>query len=199
MTPAGAVAGFSTGQQRPFYDRQPHLPPRGSRSLPVFRRFCMGSNKVLRVALGHDAADEYRDNLSQLAERIRGATGLLFTSLPRERVQQVGSKRIVAGWVPVDSVVARYDSPWSHKLIFLCYTHETQIFDEFEVVDYARAGARATETFRCAGSAPRQPWAAAVTSVVLASQHAPCLVPANRTDVPAKWPSPRCAACKRGR
>lgn len=50
------------------------------------RRFCMGSNKVLRVALGHDASDEYRKNLSLLSENISGSVGLFFTSLPHEEV-----------------------------------------------------------------------------------------------------------------
>lgn len=72
-------------------------------------KFIMGANKVLRVALGNDAATEYRTGLAELAERVRGSTGLFFTKLPRPEVEAV--------------------------------------FEGFEVVDYARAGARATEDF----------------------------------------------------
>lgn len=72
-------------------------------------KFVMGSNKVLRVALGHDAATEYRTGLGELAGRMRGATGLFLTKLPREEVQA--------------------------------------IFEKVEVLDYARAGAVATEDF----------------------------------------------------
>ena len=49
----------------------------------------LGSNKVVRVALGSDAADEYKTNLSQLAENIKGSAGLLFTRLPREKVEEI--------------------------------------------------------------------------------------------------------------
>jgi len=52
----------------------------------VLARFCMGSNKVLQVALGRSGADEYGANLSKLSERIVGSVGLFFTKLPREEV-----------------------------------------------------------------------------------------------------------------
>lgn len=55
-------------------------------------KFFLGSNKVLRVALGSDAADEYKTNLAQLAENIKGSSGLLFTKLPREEVEKVVSE-----------------------------------------------------------------------------------------------------------
>ncbi len=59
------------------------------------RRFCMGSNKVLRVALGGDAATEYRTNLAQLAERVRGSTGLFFTKLPRDQASYLAVAQLV--------------------------------------------------------------------------------------------------------
>ena len=46
----------------------------------------MGSNKVLRVALGHGAEDEYKKGLSALAEDISGSIGLFFTRLPQDEV-----------------------------------------------------------------------------------------------------------------
>lgn len=47
----------------------------------------MGSTKLLQVALGRTEADEYRTNLHQLSERVKGQVGLLFTKLPREEVR----------------------------------------------------------------------------------------------------------------
>lgn len=72
-------------------------------------KFSLGSNKVLKVALGHSEADEYKTNLSELAGDIQGNSGLLFTKLDQEEVG---------------------------KLV-----------DSFEFMDYARAGAEATEDF----------------------------------------------------
>jgi len=72
-------------------------------------RFCMGSNKVLQVALGRDASDEYKQNISELSNRIRGRIGLFFTKLPQAEV--------------------------------------VQLFESFEVMDYARTGSKATEDF----------------------------------------------------
>ena len=71
--------------------------------------FCLGSNKVLKVAVGKSEAEEYKAGLHLLGEDIRGNSALLFTKLPRPDVE-----RMVAS---------------------------------FEVMDYAPAGARATEEF----------------------------------------------------
>lgn len=49
-------------------------------------RFCMGSNKVLQVALGREESDEYKQNISELSNRIRGKIGLFFTKLPQNEV-----------------------------------------------------------------------------------------------------------------
>ncbi|BDA45613.1 mRNA turnover protein 4 homolog [Coccomyxa sp. Obi] len=72
-------------------------------------RFCLASNKVLKVALGHDETDEYRKNLALLSEEITGSAGLFFTRLPHDQV--------------------------------------LKLFEEFEELDYARAGSMATEDF----------------------------------------------------
>ena len=58
-------------------------------SLPIpltVCRFVMGSNKVLRVALGHGEEDEYKKGLSSLADDISGSIGLFFTRLPQDEV-----------------------------------------------------------------------------------------------------------------
>lgn len=54
-------------------------------------RFCMGSNKVLQVALGKSEKDEYKPNLHLLSQRIEGNVGLFFTTLPRAKVVELFS------------------------------------------------------------------------------------------------------------
>jgi Ribosomal protein L10 len=52
-------------------------------------RFCMGSTKVLQVALGKTEADEYLEGLHLVSERVRGSTGLFLTKLPHDEVVKV--------------------------------------------------------------------------------------------------------------
>ena len=59
-------------------------------------RFCMGSNKVLKVALGREESDEYKQNISELSNRIRGKIGLFFTKLPQQEVDHFGMQPILA-------------------------------------------------------------------------------------------------------
>jgi len=46
----------------------------------------LGKNKVIQLALGKDAVSEARENLHKLADRMKGNSGLLFTSEPEEKV-----------------------------------------------------------------------------------------------------------------
>lgn len=49
----------------------------------------MGSNKVLKVALGKSQHDEQKPNLHLISDRIKGDVGLFFTTLPRQAVQEL--------------------------------------------------------------------------------------------------------------
>lgn len=49
----------------------------------------MGSNKVLKVALGKSQRDEQKPNLHLVSDRIKGDVGLFFTTLPRQAVQEL--------------------------------------------------------------------------------------------------------------
>jgi len=51
-------------------------------------RFFFGKNKIMAKALGNTPEDEYKQNLSKLAERLVGTVGLLFTNVPPMEIQQ---------------------------------------------------------------------------------------------------------------
>jgi mRNA turnover protein 4 len=49
----------------------------------------MGSNKVLKVALGKTERDEQKQNLHLVSDRIKGDVGLFFTTLPQPAVKEL--------------------------------------------------------------------------------------------------------------
>lgn len=51
-------------------------------------RFFLGKNKVMRVALGRDEDEEFRDGLAALGEYLSGNVGLLFTNRGRKEVTE---------------------------------------------------------------------------------------------------------------
>ncbi|KAM4703746.1 mRNA turnover protein 4 homolog [Rhinophrynus dorsalis] len=51
-------------------------------------RIFFGKNKVMMVALGKEASDEYKDNLHKLSKSLRGEVGLLFTNRTEEEVKE---------------------------------------------------------------------------------------------------------------
>lgn len=52
-------------------------------------RFVLGSTKLMQVALGKAEADEYKTNLHQLSQRLKGNVGLFFTKLSREEAARI--------------------------------------------------------------------------------------------------------------
>lgn len=109
----------------------------------VRRRFFLGKNKVMRVALGRDDEDEYRDGLSQLGQALSGSVGLLFTNRSKEDVGEC-----VCG-CPCPLPVPRAARSGGHTLTaapVLPLWGCRRYFDNFSVRDYARMGAHAAET-----------------------------------------------------
>jgi len=51
-------------------------------------RFFFGKNKVMAIALGKSADDEYKDNLHSISSELKGQTGLLFTNKTKKEVLQ---------------------------------------------------------------------------------------------------------------
>eukprot|EP01023_Acetabularia_acetabulum_P014306 TRINITY_DN1700_c0_g1_i1.p2 TRINITY_DN1700_c0_g1~~TRINITY_DN1700_c0_g1_i1.p2 ORF type:complete len:282 (-),score=36.08 TRINITY_DN1700_c0_g1_i1:337-1182(-) len=57
-------------------------------SLKPDTRIQMGPVKVMRVALGRSQEEEYQDGLHNLAERMRGTVGLLYSNLEHHELSQ---------------------------------------------------------------------------------------------------------------
>ena len=51
-------------------------------------KFFFGKNRVMIHALGKTAAEEHKDSLSKLAQRISGECGLLFTNSSKDEVMK---------------------------------------------------------------------------------------------------------------
>jgi mRNA turnover protein 4 len=49
-------------------------------------RFFFGKNKVMALALGRTKEEEYKENLHQISQRLKGSVGLLFTNQPKDYV-----------------------------------------------------------------------------------------------------------------
>ncbi|KAF3329885.1 mRNA turnover protein 4 [Carex littledalei] len=52
-------------------------------------RFFLGSNKVMKVALGRSPADEARPRIHKLSKLLHGDSGLFLTNLPKEDVERI--------------------------------------------------------------------------------------------------------------
>ena len=119
------------------------------------------------MALGKSEADEHKPNLHLISERIKGSVGLFFTSMPRDQVVQlfdtfkVPSAAHRGGAV----LIARRDaSPGAAgassgaglctfgdagRSCWACAV-DSKAVAGMQVVDFARAGAKATEDFELA-------------------------------------------------
>mmetsp|Transcript_5365 Transcript_5365/g.7739 ORF Transcript_5365/g.7739 Transcript_5365/m.7739 type:complete len:230 (-) Transcript_5365:209-898(-) len=51
-------------------------------------RIMLGKNKLLQISLGRTAEEEFSENLRHVAKLISGSVGLLFTSRPRDEVEE---------------------------------------------------------------------------------------------------------------
>ncbi len=49
-------------------------------------RLYMGKNSIIKLALGKDATDEYKDNLHMVSNKMEGDVGIFFTNRDKEEV-----------------------------------------------------------------------------------------------------------------
>jgi mRNA turnover protein 4 len=76
-------------------------------SVEASTTFFIGSNKVLKVALGRDESDEHKEGLHQLSRRVRGDCGVLFTDLTKEDIEEVFAKYEVSDYARTGSVAPK--------------------------------------------------------------------------------------------
>ena len=71
-------------------------------------RIFLGKNKLLQIALGRSAEEEYADNLRHVAARIQGGSvGLLFTNEPAGEVDDYFANLVEADFARAGSVASR--------------------------------------------------------------------------------------------
>lgn len=71
-------------------------------------RIYLGKNKLLQIALGRTAEEEYADNLRHVAKRVTGGSvGLLFTSRPRDEVENYFANLVEEDFARAGAVASR--------------------------------------------------------------------------------------------
>lgn len=69
-----------------FKDIRMHFRSTGD-AMDIPSKIMLGKNKLIQIALGKTAEDEYADNLRQVSKDVTGSAGLLYTSRPRAEVE----------------------------------------------------------------------------------------------------------------
>ena len=70
-------------------------------------RIFLGKNKLLQIALGRSAEEEYSDNLRHVAKLTSGSVGLLFTSRARADVESYFENLAEADFARAGSIASR--------------------------------------------------------------------------------------------
>lgn len=75
-------------------------------------KICLGKNKVMAAAIGKSEADEFKDGMRHISEKLVGDCGILCTNESREDVVEYFNGLVVtdfakAGAIPKDSIVMK--------------------------------------------------------------------------------------------
>jgi len=91
-------------------------------------RFFLGKNKLMQIALGRTAEDEYKENLSQVSKAITGNVGLLMTNRSKQEVIDYFNNFCVpdfarAGFIPSRTIIlSPQDNPLQYFPITMMET-----------------------------------------------------------------------------